>query len=296
MRRYLAALLAPIVVAAGLTLGGAEPARAADFCIGVSREAFAVDGATGHLRGIVYCGGDTIIDAGVVDSGDWRGYQRVTASSDGTATEVFAVTGEGILVRRTRSAPGQSFGPPVQVGGGYDWAGVRTLIATPKTLVVQFDWSPAVMSMFEITTTGITEIRPLFESFGAPHLSGINGQYAEINADGGHFRTWNNPRYGDVGATAEQSWFSGALPSDVHGITGTERFLAGLDEHGRIVVLAQSLNWPRCHYDIDPFTVRATSAVDGVVSLIVPAWIDPDLRVTPTPTKCPIHTDPWEWQ
>ncbi|MDG6103745.1 hypothetical protein Daura_24495 [Dactylosporangium aurantiacum] len=299
IRRSLSTVLASVVAGTGLALGGAAgPAAAAEPCAGVSREVFAVDGGTGHLHSVVSCGA-AITDAGVVNTADWRAYQQVTASYDGTATEIFAVTGDGGLVRRTRPAAGRPFGPAVQVGAGYDWAGVRTLIATPKTLVVQFDRSPSVMRVFEVTAAGISEIRPLFEAFGAPHLSGINGQYAEVNAGGRHFRTWSDPRYGsaDPGLTADQSWFSGDLPGDVHGLTGTERLLAGLDGSGRIVVLAQRFDWPyRCPYDMSPFTVRATSTVDGVVRVVVPGWVDPDLRYPPAMTDCPKVTAPWEWQ
>jgi hypothetical protein len=300
MRRCSTAALASVLLAGMFTLGGAGQADADTVpCPNGGRRFFAVDGTVGELHEVCQVQA-TVVDLGVADTDDWRGYQQVTASAVGEVTEIFAVTGDGRLLRRSRPALGQPFGPPTRIGAEFDWSTAVAVLASADDIVVQFAGSP-VVRVFALTTGELVEGQPLFEPFDAPPLSGLSAGFAEINHDGLHFRVYRAP-YTSGGRT-EHSYFSGALPGGLQGVTGTENTLVGLDTDGRIATLQQdwrSLEPPykrlNCYFNHRPWTVAATSEATGFVRLVVPGRSGAFVTTPPSTADCPRGVEPWEWQ
>lgn len=292
-------MLAPLLVTGVLALGSSAASADTVPCPGGGPVFFAVDGVTGHLHEV--CRVQAVVhDLGVVDTDDWRDPLRLTVASSGGVTDIFAVTGDGRLLRRSRPGPGQPFGPPVEIGQGHDWSTAPILLATPATIVAQLGTAPDVR-VFRLTAGGLTEGESLFDAFDAPGLTGLSAGFAELNHDGRHFRIFRGSPLG--GANSAQSYFSGALPSGLVEVSGTELTLAGLDYDGRIVTLKQ--DWKSlevrpgllpCFYNPAPWTAAAMSAGAGFVRLVVPGRIDPFIRVPPTGVHCPDGVQPWEWQ
>ncbi len=297
LRRYSAVVVAAVLVVGILSLGEAGRAEAEVApCPDGGQRFFTVDGTAGHLHEMCRVGTD-IQDLGVVDTEDWRVHQRLVATVTAGVTEIFVVTGDGRLLRRSSTGSGQPFGPPEQVGAEHDWSTARTLIAAPGAVVVQFDASPAVR-VFDVTAGGLVErAQPLFDSYTGPPLSALGLNYAEVNHLGSHFRVYRG--YGG----APQGWFSGALPAGMQEASGIESQLLGLDWEGRVVKPAQDWRllepphkWMSCFFNQRPWRVEVTSAAAGFVRLVVPGRMGPWIVPTPSNKGCPLGVDPFEWQ
>lgn len=327
--RGLSQLIVVLSVAALGTVVSEAPASGDPTCQLAERHVFAV-AAGGRLHELARCVDAPIVqDLGVVDTGDWRFYQRVTAAVDGTTTTFWVVKANGHLVRRVQSAPGAALGPAEVVETGRDWTRVSALIATPHSLVM--DYAPLdaprpppppgkprlgrstpvypqpgiywTARVFTPTATGLVETTPLFtQALGSP-LSAISDGFGEAIAGTVHKRMWRGTAPGD-----NPTLRSGTLPAHLHGFAGDEDFLGGLDVDGRIVVLRQDWRQPEpphndpmvCPYNPAPFTPYASSA-RGWDRLVVPGRADPG-SIAPASSlvwrDCPDGPSgrPWEWQ
>lgn len=316
--RRLPKLIAGLLAVAAAVVVPAAPASADPAC----RPVFAV-AADGRLHELARCDdGPEVVDRGLVDDGDWRAHRWVTAAVDGPVTTLWTVGTDGQLVRRVQAAPGMPLGPPEVVETGRDWSRVLAVIATPHTLLIQYAAPGAprpptrallppdifgTVRVFTPTDAGLVEGEPLFTRTLGSTLTSVSDGFGEVISVDVHKRMWRNP---DGYPGDNPALRSGTLPTDLHGLTGDENLLGGLDADGRVTVLRQDWRQPEpphhdpmvCPYNPAPFLPYATSASTGWTRLVVPGRSDPGAILGPPGTgawdDCPGGSGPrpWEWQ
>ena len=336
--RRLSQLLAALsVVAVGAAVPEA-PAAGTTTCRYPDRHVFAVaaDGKLHELARCVYAPGQhrpatnrrIIEDLGVVDGGDWRAQRWVTAAVDGAVTTVWTVEADGRLVRRVQSAPGTPLGPPEVVEVGRDWEPVIGLIATPHTLLMEYQAPRApkpppgrsttwprpghhrTVRVFTPTGTGLVEGAPLFTRGLGSTLLSVSDGFGEAIHGTVHKRIFRDTGTDPIGDNP--ALLSGTLPANLHGLAGDEDFLGGLDADGRISVLRQNWRQPGppyhdpmvCAFNPAPFLPYVMSRSTGWVRLVVPGRADPGSIADRRSLRwddCPAGDGgaagkPWEWQ
>jgi hypothetical protein len=279
--RRLSQLVVGLTVASVAAVAPGGPASADPACRYAERRVFAV-AADGRLHELVRCAdAPTVEDLGVVDGGAWRAHLRVTAAVDGATTTFWTVGADGRLVRRIQAVPGAALGPAEVVESGRDWSPVRSLVAAPHALLMDYapsrrhvpppppppappspspptprpwvgrsstmaypPWAFATVRVFTPTNAGLVEVEPLFRNALGPALTSVSDGFGETISGNVHRRVWRiNSQGGDNPGRR-----SGTLPDDLHGFAGDEDFLGGLDANGRIAVLRQDWRQPEPPY------------------------------------------------
>ncbi len=313
--RRLAAWLAALLLAA--SLAGLLPRALADPACGgpPAQRLYAVDAGSGHLAELGLCAdGSGFMPAAEVDGADWRAYRDVFAATDGAATVVYAVTGDGQLWWRRQEAPGAPLGAPLRVRaeGDWDWSQSREVLASSPGVIqaVPLHGGPIVLRTFDQPgwATGdatVVEDEPLFLRFTGPSMTALHpGSFAEGNELGDHFRIWHRDELRDAW------YFSGTLPSGVTGVAGAEPSLYGVNAAGHVVLLAQPPHPPLLGHAWDcprqntmSWQVAAESAgsyARVVIPVSGPAGSGPpSVALTPPGRNCPNHgpaSVPVEWQ
>jgi hypothetical protein len=306
-RWFTAALvLAGLAVAPGTAAGEPE-------CPDPDR-LFAVDAADGHLAEVPYCGPEQgFLPATEVDGGDWRGYRDVFAARSGRTTVVYALTREGALWAFRQWAPGRPLRHPTMIGGPTDWDDYKGLVASRPGYLHGVSTADGVLRTFRHVGwpkgTTVREKAPLIEFYRYRYLTSVTpGGFAEISVGDLHGRVWREPLAGPdglpTGTGASRGVPSGGLPAGVGSVTGTEPVLYGVEEHGHLVHLHQTVpvDWDCPQLVSAKWLVVSTS--EGSYSRVVRP-VRGSARPYPVPTladlpprgpDCGRPTAPWEWQ